>query len=119
MLDRVCTHLECTDDQRTALDALAQDMQEARPDAASVEAAGEALALALRGETLTLDQVRRHRVAMEQVRARAARTMEEMVVRFHAILTPEQRSMVAARIERGGHMPLPMLMGPPSPPPER
>ena len=119
MLDRVCAQLECTGDQRAALASLAQEMQEARPDPTTHDTASKALAAAIRGETLTVEQVRHDQTAMEQARARTGRTMEEMVVRFHAILTPEQRNEVAARIERGGHLPIPMPMAPPSPHAER
>lgn len=106
MIDRMCEHLECSPEQRGALGDLARDMRNNRPDPATREAAQAKLADALRAETLSVEQLEAHHTQMQAMHGAGMAARRDAMVRFHAILTPEQRAKLADRIEEGGPLPL-------------
>lgn len=104
-LDRLCDRLDCGPEQREALTDLATQAATARPDPGAFESVNRELADAIRGDRLTAQQLRHYRAAVRQIAGKDIDRMSTLIVRFHAILTPEQRQALASRIESDGRLP--------------
>jgi Spy/CpxP family protein refolding chaperone len=97
--DRLCEKLDCTDQQRTQIDALFErpDRRE-RPDDS---AARQALAAAFRGDAMSTADVEAYVNATRPATDRAAEHVEKLAA-LHGILTAEQRATLADEIEEHG-----------------
>ncbi|MCX4240032.1 Spy/CpxP family protein refolding chaperone [Paraliomyxa miuraensis] len=104
-LMRLCDKLECTDDQRTRIEGLADRLapnlrgERAKGD---VDAANEALADAFAGDGLTAAALEAWRTTAWPEPGARADALAPAVVELHGILDPTQREALAEKIERHG-----------------
>lgn len=99
LAERLCGAIACTEDQQARIAALVQ----ARPEPGEVpQADREALAGAFRGDALSDDAVNAYLDAAAKVRAADRAAMDARVVELHGLLTPEQRTTLAARVAEDG-----------------
>jgi Spy/CpxP family protein refolding chaperone len=109
-VDRLCEPVSCTDEQKTRLTATFEGMHQARRDARAERKADKpdfsGLADAFRAETLDEAQLRAHlaeaRQQMHDRKADRGKAFGRVVAEIHDILTPEQRAIIAQKIEADG-----------------
>ncbi len=103
MLDRLCGELNCSDEQRVGIEDLVRDLRpDGPPDFGAMSADKQALADAFRADTLDPEVlIRGAGQAKEQARKMKG-AVADGLVGVHAILRPEQRAILADRIERRG-----------------
>lgn len=107
MVEHLCGELECSDEQREAIDELvgAAKRDHEGPDSAERDELHRAFADAFRGETLDLAALPQ---PSEDHHAQRRTEMATLIVGVHAILTAEQRDELATKIETG-EGPFPMF----------
>ncbi|MCA9660169.1 MAG: Spy/CpxP family protein refolding chaperone [Myxococcales bacterium] len=102
--ERLCATIECSGEQEAQIADLFAKNRPAKGDFKAHHEAGQeqrkALADAFRAGTLTADDLRAHHEAMKEKMAK--RDPGAMLVELHALLTPEQRAIVADKMETRG-----------------
>lgn len=110
-VDRFCEPITCTAEQETRLTATFQGVHEAHRDARAEHEDGQKpdwkpLADAIRAETLDAGKLRaalpEGRGDKHERKADHMKAMGATLAEIHDILTPEQRAIVAAKIEADG-----------------
>lgn len=112
-LDALCDRLACSDQQRSRLEAAFRE--HARPDDKEREQQKQArdnakkkLARAFASGSFSEKDLQAFRATMDTLRARREQDHQQLVVKVHQILTPEQRKQLASDMEKRG----PRFMGP-------
>ncbi|MEZ4428942.1 MAG: Spy/CpxP family protein refolding chaperone [Nannocystaceae bacterium] len=109
-LQRICKKIECTDQQLAQIRDLVEAQRGPSEGAPRDElgAANKALAAAFATDGFSQADIDRHHEAMQRVHEAHEQQMDALIVQVHALLTPDQRELVAHKIERRG---LRALMG--------
>jgi Spy/CpxP family protein refolding chaperone len=101
-VERLCTEIECDDDQRAAITALFDTAKpKERPDRSAMQPANKALADSFRSDSFSEADLAAYHAAMTQLRSSRLGAREAVVVDLHGILTPEQRNLLADRVAEG------------------
>ncbi|MEZ4383089.1 MAG: Spy/CpxP family protein refolding chaperone [Nannocystaceae bacterium] len=106
-IDKLCSKVECTDEQRATLEAkaaAARDSHIADREAnkEAMTASKKALAQAFRGDSFSAADVERFKGSMESMHGAKASDMEAMILDLQALFTAEQRGVLADKIEKHG-----------------
>lgn len=99
--EHLCAPLSCTNEQRTAIEALLTEHGEAR-DPSGLAEARTALAEAFRSDALTADAVEAYLEAEANAEKDRHGTQDAMVLGVHGVLDSAQRATAAERIEHHG-----------------
>lgn len=101
-VEHFCEAITCSEAQVSQLTATFEGVHEAHRDAREAKPDFSELAAAFRADTLDADLVRSQLLASKDGAPDHARAFGEVASEIHAILTPEQRAIVADRIAEGG-----------------
>ncbi|MCB9701019.1 MAG: Spy/CpxP family protein refolding chaperone [Myxococcales bacterium] len=106
MIGKLCAKVECTDEQRSALEAKATELHAGAPDheamKAKRDAAQRALADAFRGDAFSAADADAFAGGFKEMHEARGPGMDAMILELQSVLTPEQRGVLADKIaERG------------------
>lgn len=97
----ICDHLECTDAQRRKLLSEARKIERDDLDA-DIASMHLKLAVVMRKDDAPPEAVARQMTALREKQRQRERVISELVASIHAVLTPEQRGVVAEDIADQG-----------------
>jgi Spy/CpxP family protein refolding chaperone len=98
---KLCAEIECSDDQRKKITAIVGQAKADRPDADMPERE-RVLADAMRAETFDGAAVSKQLEANEAAHEARHGAKHDAAVAIHGVLTPDQRDVIADRIEDEG-----------------
>lgn len=102
-IERLCKRLECTPQQRDQLAEIARELRtDLRQGREAMKSAKAALADEYRKPTPDESNMKRQYAAMDRHRQAQRDRTHAALMSAHAVLTPEQRSKLANRIEKRG-----------------
>ena len=101
MTQRLCEVVTCEADQQAEVLATLQGGMQ-RPDPSEIVAAHRGLANAFRADDFGPAQVEAHLADVEARRTQHMARRDGIIVQIHGLLSPEQRDILADRIERRG-----------------
>ncbi len=108
-LDRICEKLECTESQRSEIEAAFKDLQaKVKPLREEMAAIRKQLAAAYQAEKLDTAKLNELRNQLADKERAIEQLRFDAMVRLHPSLTPEQRAKIAKRFAghgggKGGH----------------